>query len=486
VQSVGGGGGKAGKGGATAGGVTDVSNATALFNTLTGGLGISKDVQDLGDGILRIGQIGQQLNATLEQLEGLFDQPQAGAPTSGTSVKINVSVTVGGSGGAAGNGGAVNATNTGAIVTFGAQSDGIYAQSVGGGGGSGGGASSTNKANSDAPAQTAISVGGVGGGAGTGGTVTVVNTNGGTILTQGVAAFGIFAHSVGGGGGEGAAAGAISGSLQSLSVGVGGNGGIGGNGGAVNVATGDGGSSITTTGKHGIAIIAQSVGGGGGLARTMTTDQTFDPSKIIVNPQGRTGDLHGLGLTLGGQGGIAGHGGPVQVIVSGPITTSGLDAHGILAQSIGGGGGLVVGGRVNLPQGGVVTTGGATGDGGSVTIRLQPGATIRTGGDGAFGVLAQSIGGGGGLAGDLSAVNRYEAGTVFAVKANAGNGGTVGVVADNARILTTGNFAPAIFAQSIGGGGGLVNYNVVGGSATNVQARGTSGGEGAGGAVAVV
>ncbi|MCW8085269.1 autotransporter outer membrane beta-barrel domain-containing protein [Sabulicella glaciei] len=485
VQSVGGGGGKAGKGGATAGGVTPVSNATSLFNTLSGGLGITQDIQNLGDGILRIGQIGQQLNATFDQLRNIFDQPQAGAAESGTSVKINVSVSVGGSGGAAGSGGAVNATNTGSIATFGAQSDGIYAQSVGGGGGSAGGASSTSKANSDTPVQTAIGIGGRGGGGGDGGTVTVVNAAGGTILTQGVAAFGIFAQSAGGGGGEGSLAGTVSGSLQSVSVGIGGNGGGGGHGGAVNISTGDGGSTVTTTGKHGIAIVAQSVGGGGGLARTMTTDQTFDPSKIIVNPQGRTGDIHGFNLTIGGQDGVAGNGGPVQVTTSGPITTSGLDAHGILAQSVGGGGGMAIGGRVNLPAGGNGGPGGATGDGGNVSITLQPGSAIRTSGDGAHGIIAQSIGGGGGFAGDVSAVSRYEAGTAFAVKSNAGNGGATTVTARNAVVATTGNFAPAIFAQSIGGGGGLVNYNVPGGTAVNVQARGTAGGSGSGGAVTV-
>jgi hypothetical protein len=75
----------------------------------------------------------------------------------------------------------------------------------------------------------------------------------------------------------------------------------------------------------------------------MTTDQTFDPSKIIINPQGRLADLHGLSLTIGGQSGSSGTGGSVNVLASGPITTSGLDAHAILAQSIGGGGGMAVG-----------------------------------------------------------------------------------------------------------------------------------------------
>src|SRR4029077_2799860 len=213
--------------------------------------------------------------------------------------------------------------------TYGAQSDGIYAQSVGGGGGSGGAARSTDKAGNDTPLAAPLAVGGQGRGGGSGGAVTVTNGTGGKILTQGVAAFGIFAQSVGGGGGEGSLAGTVDGSLQSLGVGIGGNGGYGGDGGVVTVTTGDGanGSTITTTGKHGIAIFAQSVGGGGGLVRTMTTDETFDPSKIVINPQGRLADVHGFSLNLGGTNGSFGAGGNVNVFASGPITTSGLDAH---------------------------------------------------------------------------------------------------------------------------------------------------------------
>jgi uncharacterized protein YhjY with autotransporter beta-barrel domain len=484
VQSIGGGGGKAGKGGATAGGVTTLSNAQALYDTLAGGLGFNQTVTKIADGVLQIGQIGENIQATIDELRGIFKQPQAGEDESGTSVNINVSVSVGGRGGAAGDGGAVSATNTGSIETLGAQSDGIYAQSVGGGGGSGGGASSTSAASDDTPVQTAIGVGGRGGGGGNGGTVTVVNGAGGNIVTQGVAAFGIFAQSVGGGGGEGSLAGTVSGSFKSLSVGVGGNGGGGGNGGAVSV-TAEPGSSLTTNGKHGIGILAQSVGGGGGLVRTMTTDQTFDPAKIASNPQGRIGDLHGLVLDFGGQAGAAGQGGTVGVTTHAALTTLGLDAHGIVAQSIGGGGGMVVGGRAKVPPGGTGGQGGASGDGGSVTVNLASGTVLRTSGDGAFGVLAQSIGGGGGTGGDFSAVSRYQLGTTDAVKASTGNGGAVSIAATQARITTTGNFAPALFAQSIGGGGGLVNINTTDATVTNVQARGTAGGSGAGGAVTV-
>ena len=501
AQSVGGGGGSGGKAGATAGGVSNISNAAALNDLLLNGLNIGVPHTVLTDGIVQIGEIGENIQATIDQLRGILSQPQAGAAESGTSVQINVAVSVGGTGGAAGSGGAVSITNTGLVETYGAQSDGIYAQSVGGGGGSGGGATSTSGASDDTPAQTAIGVGGVGGGGGAGGNVTVVNGTGGNIVTQGVAAFGIFAHSVGGGGGEGAAAGTVSGSFKSLSVSVGGNGGGGGDGGAVSVTASTGGA-ITTTGKHGIAVVAQSVGGGGGLVRTMTTDQTFDPSKIVINPQGRIGDLHGLNLVLGGQNGIGGNGGLVEVTVAGPITTSGLGAHGVLAQSVGGGGGLVVGGRVMGPSINPVPptatpTGSGTGNGGAVTVRLQAGTVIATAGHGAYGVIAQSIGGGGGIAGDLSglAVSAGQSPTFFGydyvnqngvLRQGVGDGGGVSVTANGAQVHTTGNYAPAIFAQSVGGGGGLVGWiATVSGQQAAALSEGSAGGSGAGGAVTV-
>ncbi len=485
VQSIGGGGGKGGKGGATAGGVSPLSNAQNLFDTLSSGLNFGQTVMNLGDGILQLGQIGENIQATLDELKGIFAQPQAGDPEEGESTQIDVSVSVGGSGGAGGKGGIVMATNTGAISTFGAQSDGIYAQSVGGGGGSGGAASSTSAASDDTPNQAAVAVGGSGAAAGDGGAVTVLNGSGGSVMTEGVAAIGVFAQSVGGGGGEGSLAGTVTGSLKSLGLGIGGNGGAGGTGGTVSVTTGEGGSTIETTGKHGIAIFAQSIGGGGGAVTTMTTDETFDPSKIIVNPQGRLGDIHGFDLDLGGQGGASGDGGAVDLTTMGKITTGGLDAHGIVAQSIGGGGGFAVGGRVNFSSDGGGGAGGGHGDGGTVTLMLEGSTEITTAGDGAYGILAQSIGGGGGIAGDLSSVQSYKTGTVDNIHSNSGDGGAVSINADGTVIATTGMLAPAIFAQSLGGGGGLLSYNQESSSTSDVLARGTAGGKGKGGTVTV-
>ncbi len=455
VQSIGGGGGMAGKAGATAGGTTGISSVQSLFDTISKGLGLNQGSIAKGDGIFQIGEYGENIIASLDELKGIFAQPQAGDPEEGSSPSIQVSVSVGGTGGTGGTGLDATAINTGTIMTFGAESDGIYAQSVGGGGGSGGAATSTSAANDDSSYQTAIAVGGKGGGGGNGGSVTVTNAAGAVLQTQGVAAFGIMAQSVGGGGGEGSVAGTVDGSLKSFGVGLGGNGGGGGGGGTVTV-TNDG--TLSTTGKNGIGILAQSIGGGGGLVRSITTDQTFDPSKIINNPQGRVADLQGLKLNLGGHNGASGNGGDVSVNVSstGTIATTGLDAHGIVAQSIGGGGGAVIGGQTTLAPDGDNNT---RGDGGrvGVTVTGQGSANpqLSTTGAGAAGIIAQSIGGGGGLAGDLSRVNSIVPDAYGQVSAGHGNGGEVTVRLTNTVVSTSGVNAPGLIAQSIGGGGGL-------------------------------
>ena len=485
VQSIGGGGGKAGKGGATAGGVSTLSNAQALFDIMGQGLGLNQKVQNLGDGILQVGQIGEDIQASYTEVQGLFSQPQSDPNAEeGTAMQMNVAVSVGGIGGAAGQGGQVNATNSGAITTYGAQSYGIFAQSVGGGGGDGGAASSTGSASDDLAVQSSVAVGGKAGGGGSGGPVSV--TNDGSIETQGVAAFGIYAQSVGGGGGNGALAGVVSGSLKSLSVSVGSNGGGAGDGGDVIVKSGTDTpqASITTLGKHSVGILAQSIGGGGGTVTTMTTDETFDPSKIVNNPQGRVADIHGLSLNFGGQNGSSGNGGSVQVYSIGNLTTSGLDSHGILAQSIGGGGGFVVGGQINGVASNI-PAGGAGGNGGEVLVVASQG-NLTTAGDGAYGIIAQSMGGGGGFAGDPSAPKSYDY-ISDQVTPNSGNGGSVTVVVGGgATVRTSGSYAPAIFAQSIGGGGGVVGFHLTDTlSPSPWLERGSADGGGSGGSVLV-
>ena len=160
-------------------------------------------------------------------------------------VSVSVAVAVGGSGGTGGTGGAVTMTNSGLVATLGQDAYGVFAQSVGGGGGTGGGGDAT-ASSSDAKFSfaTSVAVGGTGGTGGHADTVDLINS--GAVTTRGDGADGVFAQSVGGGGGvAGGGVATASGGKLSLAVGVGGNGGAGGNG---NTATVTNSGSIVTRG----------------------------------------------------------------------------------------------------------------------------------------------------------------------------------------------------------------------------------------------
>jgi hypothetical protein len=116
--------------------------------------------------------------------------------------------TVGGGGGAGGVGDTVTVTSIGTVTTSGAQSDGILAQSVGGGGGRGGFA--IGAALSYGGATDINGVGGAGGLGNDAKQVHVTATAGLTglhpgysVWTNGDNSVGIFAQSIGGGGGNG-------------------------------------------------------------------------------------------------------------------------------------------------------------------------------------------------------------------------------------------------------------------------------------------
>ena len=309
-------------------------------------------------------------------------------------------VLLGSEGGDAGVGSTVSVVNGGSVFTSGAGAHAIYAASIGAGAGDGGGGGGL------------VAIGGGGGGTANGGNVTV--TTSGNLTTTNGNAHGVFAQSVGGGGGDG-------GSTVGLAVGIGGRAGSSGNGGTVAVNQA-GTSRISTSGTASYGIFAQSVGGGGGAA-------------------GFGGGI----VALGGDGGAAGNGSTVTVntAAGAAINTSGQSAHGILAQSIGGGGGSGgTGGGVV----GVGASGGSSGSGGVVVV--DTGADITTGGIDARGIFAQSIGGGGGSANGTG-------GLVSVGGSGSGGGSARRVDVDNAGNITTiGIGSDAIFAQSVGGGGG--------------------------------
>jgi uncharacterized protein YhjY with autotransporter beta-barrel domain len=442
-------------------------------------------------------------------------------PSVATKITGNFSVAVGGTGGGGGHGGSVTVTNAGSIATHGDASYGVQAQSTGGGGGTGGNAAGL--ASSIPTLSGAVNVGGKGGSGNIGGAVTV--TNSGAITTGGVDATGIFAQSIGGGGGSGGNAERLTGdTFNSLvgdasalgklvtflrkfgsegwdnpdftpsvntSVSVGGSGGSGNHGGTVDIASA---GSVTTTGAGSAGIFAQSVGGGGGkgghayagMQAAYLTALNDTLAKFLGNASSykKFSLSFGANIGVGGSGGAGGDGGAVTVANSGALATDGHAAAGIIAQSIGGGGGSGGGfGKENgdldvSPEGSAMLdilrnilpfklsatvnvniggSGGAAGAGGTVAVTNNAGARIATSGDASDGILAQSVGGGGGNA--AHAAPTLAGSTLNLTFQHGGKGGGGGnggaVTVDNAGAISTGGTgSSAILAQSIGGGGG--------------------------------
>ncbi|ESQ90857.1 hypothetical protein ABAC460_08495 [Asticcacaulis sp. AC460] len=345
----------------------------------------------------------------------------------------------GGEGGQGGIGGFVDITNYGAIIAEGSQyAGGIVAQSRGGHGGGGG---------------DSVGFASTGGEAGRGadaGTVWVVNY--GRIESHGAYSNGILAQSIGGFGGSG-------GDAFGIAI-EGGDGRTAGNGNVVIVQNG---GQIETFGDHSEGILAQSIGGGG-----------------------HGGDASGF-AALGGYGGAGGLASDVFVRSSESIVTHGDDASAMKAQSVGGGGGD--GGRGI----GVAVIGGqGAGGGNGGTVNADISGTLLTEGDDSAGIWAQSVGGGGGSGGGTISGSLWAG---FAVGGSAAKGGDGAGVFVNAlthetspegHIVTKGDRAFGIYAQSIGGGGGHGGYaisaalGVAGSASAAVGGTGGQGGDGGG------
>ncbi|MCJ2059727.1 hypothetical protein MKL09_24740 [Methylobacterium sp. J-048] len=473
---------------------------------------------------LKNSDFGKALKSYSGSITGYLDAQKKGAAK---LRDVSGTLALGGDGAQGGSGGTVSIENAGTIATWGIGSHGIVAQSIGGGGGQGGlsFAEATNKANGT------VTLGGSGGSGNTGGTVKIVNT--GLVATAEDAAYGLYAQSIGGGGGNGVAGSVANSSANkglTLNLTVGGSGGTGAHGGWVQVENR---GTVTTTGTEAHAVVAQSIGGGGGSFSAPSADtadvQSDTPAAEngtvasakgtsegkAQNSDGKSGDgksdaraltdalLSALdidriapsedpagvseksgSLTLGGSGRMAGNGGSVTVVQSGTIATSGFGAVGILAQSIGGGGGLASvaagpgGHRYTFGIGG---TGGASGNGGPVTVNLTAGAQVSTTGDAAPALLLQSIGGGGGYGG-VHQVMGYA--VPYALRdGSSGDGGAIRVTLDDGAVIrTTGAQSHGILAQSLGGGGGLLlDLSGPASSASAVSGQSRPGSSGQGG-----
>jgi len=439
---------------------------------------------------------------------------------------INSAVSVGGDGGTGNTGNSVVVNNRGRIETYGNKSHGIFAQSVGGGGGNGatavavsvdptivsGAASMSN--------LLSIGVGGSGGDGANGGDVTVNHS--GSIATFGDSTYGIFAQSVGGGGGT------SSFSFSSpfwmaadmlIPVIIGSDGSSNGTGGKVTVNS-DG--DIVTSGANSGALYSQSINGGGGDLE-MFLDISQDAESHSKDSAGKSSSSFKGTFRLGSEGSDSNPGGLVENSHSGNVYTAGDNSHGISIQSIGGGGGRThfsllarqqadlglqvdlgsvgssnnAGGNITFERDGWVATGGSQAKGvslqsigggggsadvtfsrtagvsstrGSSSLSLQMGSVGGTGLDGgdinlqmagdlvtsgyrAQGIMAQSIGAGGG---EVRLTGMTRADVLLGGQGGAGgNGGTINLN-NSGAIETYGDMSHAVFLQSVGGGGGAL------------------------------
>jgi hypothetical protein len=434
-----------------------------------------------------------------------------GGGTGGDGGDADVSIGGGwaGTGGSSGDGGSITFNNSGTIVTEGLVSYGVFLQSVGGGGGTGGatgGPEETDpedeeliesagglvflpgnfaEAAQEPPAgpNMSVGIGGQGGSSGNGGAISAIND--GNIWTTGDGSMGMLVQSVGGGGGVGGNAGG--GGLN-----VGGSGGAAGDGGDIDIVNN---GQIVTEGKMATGIYAQSVGGGGGIGGSVG----IESSRLPALGSGGTREQIAAGLAAGnslpslaaqlaatgapyqiqsvsiaGEGGAAGDGGNVTITNNGSIFTKGTLAFGIFAQSVGGGGGMGGAGSLTPSEIAIPMSGGRGGDGGDVVV-IHTG-DIVTEGFGAIGIFAQSVGGGGGYAGDLSfGVGDFSSPAIpLPIGAQGGDGGDV-TVTSTGNIYVSGVGAVAIFAQSVGGGGGLWNGQGILGTAGSLGLKGEAG-----------
>lgn len=511
AQAVGGGGGAAG-GGSASGGNNSYSASVTIGRT--GGSGGSADITNASGYSVTVANAGT-ITTLGGDANGITAQSIGGGGGKGGTADANASletgsipseifssrgyssdVSVGGTGGSGGGGGAVLVENTGNISTDGGRAHGVLAQSVSGGGGLGGSATSgANPGFFSLMDPTGffsidVAVGGRGGDSSSGGAVTVSNLS--VVGTAGYGANGILAQSIAGGGGVGADGTADANTTLGLGIGVNrtASGTDAAAGGTVAVLQG---GQVTTAEADAVGVLAQSVAGGGGVASA--------GGKPLLAPAISVGVLplradFSLGINLSGSDAMNGGAVTITQNVSSTTTTLGDWSHGLVAQSIGAGGGkasTIFGTSGPAIPDLDVQVGATNGQGNAGPVTLQVGGTISTGtntsGYAAYGVLAQSIGGGGGMATDASkaATGTIRLGSMPDAKGSAGNIGFTG----SATIGTVGESAHGVLLQSIGAGGGLAGsgssetMSGVTNPAPNIQLGGTSKGGGVGGAINV-
>lgn len=393
-------------------------------------------------------------------------------------------ITQGGSRGSGRSGGEVDVTSDGALTTQGDNSPGIQAQSIGGGGGNAAYTVALSLAQPGSQLQSVGLTGAIGGSGGTGATsgpVTV--TNKGSITTgllaadgsliSGSGSHGIVAMSIGGGGSAALTVAMAVLVTATASVTAGGSGGTGGNSGLVTVSN-DG--AILVRANAAAGLVARSIGGGGDSQATSVMvgvgENLFSQKNGAVN------------VAVGNQGAGRGDGAAVTVTNTGAITTSQIPSStpppsdppidyrapinscGIFAQSVGGdgdggsAGAYALGFNASAASSWQATLNVAVGGGGSGsgnTVTVSNTTTIKTVGDDAVGIFAQSIGGCGGTGGGASPLSLFPLSSldisVGGKGGTAGNGGAVGTV--TTTVTNTGT----IVGEHLAGSGTTLDVN---------------------------
>jgi hypothetical protein len=340
---------------------------------------------------------------------GTYDLALALQDTAGTADDVGIEGRLGGLDGTHNRGGDIASTHDGDLVTEGDNSVGAMVQSIGGGGG---------RANLDVSSQygslgaTTLTLGGEDGEDEAGGDIE--HTQAGATSTQGAASHGGVFQSVGGGGGS-------------------------------------------------VALMVE--GGTQSQAASAAAARERRVYKTVRNEAAQGAPAAASTLELGSQGGARLEGGLVSLQLDGGISTGGDHALGLVFQSVGAGGGVAT--VLGLDALDVTLGGGAdaSGDGGALAVSNT--GDVVTAGERAHGVFLQSIGGGGGAV----FTNAATANVTLSAQ-NAGNGGNLAFT-QNGSVATQGAAAYAVFAQSVGGGGGFVDGAFAG----------SAGGTGAGGRI---
>jgi len=389
-----------------------------------------------------------------------------------TGFNLGLGINVGGSNGSGGNGGSVTVNVDGAdIVTTGYASHAILAQSIGGGGGAGHDGSVFTGIDPSSPTPEItnnpyVTLGSKS--TGTGGSVSVSGTTGNdqsdaffaeTLATLGDGASVVLLQSIGGGGGIASYGCTNSGNAPAPASQTG------------KTLTGQ---AFAITSASGVPITASaclqnansiSLPSGGLTPAAFQGSPEAQSFAISINPSAGTA---GSGLSSAG--------GPVSYTNNNNlILTQGNRSIAVVAQSIGGGGGYVSAPAQTVASATLPTGGSNNSPGGSVTVALTEwngqgtAFGINTVGTGSWGILAQSIGGGGGFIGDpsftLSTVPAANQAGSSASSPGA-DGGSISITLGGPDspdssiqpgITTNGAFAHGIVAQSIGGGGGIAN-----------------------------